>query len=90
MSVEASDMHCYSYAKKEDFQIVKYKRDKKKVHPTQKPYDLMKMFVETYTIEDGWILDPFCGSRVLEDVCRDLNRNYIGVDITDYRMEENE
>lgn len=69
---------------------------KKNLHPTQKPLDLLKYLVKTYTNENDWVLDNTCGSNTTGVACYDLNRNYIGIekDIDIYnvakkRVEEN-
>ena len=66
------------------------------LHPTQKPLDLLKYLVKTYTKENDWVLDNTCGSNTTGIACYDLNRNYIGIekDIDIYnvakkRVEEN-
>jgi len=68
----------------------------KQLHPTQKPLELLKYLVKTYTNENDWVLDNTCGSNTTGIACYDLNRNYIGIekDIDIYevakkRMEEN-
>lgn len=65
-------------------------------HPTQKPLELLKYLVKTYTNENDWVLDNTCGSNTTGIACYDLNRNYIGIenDIDIYnvakkRMEKN-
>jgi site-specific DNA-methyltransferase (adenine-specific) len=50
-------------------------------HPTEKPEDLMRYLVESLTEEGDVILDPFSGSGVTLDAARQLNRNYIGIEI---------
>jgi len=68
----------------------------KNLHPTQKPLELLKYLVKTYTNENDWVLDNTCGSNTTGIACYDLNRNYIGIekDIDIYnvakkRVEEN-
>jgi len=68
----------------------------KRIHPTQKPLDLINYLVNTYTKENDWVLDNTCGSNTTGIACYDLNRNYIGIekDIDIYnvakkRMEKN-
>ncbi len=66
------------------------------LHKTQKPLELLKYLVRTYTNENDWVLDNTCGSNTTGIACYDLNRNYIGIekDIDIYnvakeRMEKN-
>ena len=68
----------------------------KKKHPTEKPLELLKYLVKTYTNENDWVLDNTCGSNTTGVACYDLNRNYIGIEknkdfykVAKKRMEEN-
>lgn len=49
-------------------------------HSTQKPLELLKYLVRTYTNENDWVLDNTCGSNTTGIACYDLNRNYIGIE----------
>ena len=51
-----------------------------KLHNTQKPLELLKYLVKTYTNENDWVLDNTCGSNTTGIACYDLNRNYIGIE----------
>ena len=51
-----------------------------KIHNTQKPLELIKYLVKTYTNENDWVLDNTCGSNTTGIACYDLNRNYIGIE----------
>lgn len=53
----------------------------KKLHPTQKPIELMERLINLVTSEEDIILDPFCGSGSTALACQNLNRNYIGFEI---------
>ncbi len=53
---------------------------KGKVHPTQKPVDLMEYLIKTYTKEGETVLDFTCGSGSTGVACRNTNRNFIGID----------
>lgn len=59
-----------------------------KLHPTQKPLELIKYLVKTYTNKNDWVLDNTCGSNTTGIACYDLNRNYIGIekDIDIYKV----
>lgn len=54
---------------------------KNKLHPTQKPVDLIKVLIENSSKEGDLVLDPFCGSGSTLVSSKKLNRNYIGYDI---------
>lgn len=53
-------------------------------HPTQKPVELMKWVLQNYSVEGQTILDPYLGSGSVAVACKELNRNYIGIEISDY------
>lgn len=57
-------------------------------HPTEKPEDLMRYLVESLTQEGDVILDPFAGSGVTLDAARQLNRDYIGIEIDEEFYEK--
>lgn len=46
-------------------------------YPTEKPYELIKLLVEQSSNPGDTVLDPFCGSGVVGQACRDTGRNYI-------------
>jgi len=52
-----------------------------KLHPTEKPVDLMKVLIENSSNEGDLILDPFMGAGSTALACKELNRNFIGFEI---------
>lgn len=50
------------------------------LHPTQKPTALMEYLIKTYTNEGETVLDNCMGSGTTGLACRNLNRNFIGVE----------
>jgi len=52
-------------------------------HPTQKPEDMIELFIKMSTEEGDWILDPFAGSGTISTVARRLKRNSIAIEIDD-------
>lgn len=54
---------------------------KEKYHPTQKPTRLMEELVELHTLSQGVVLDCFMGSGSTGVACRNLNRNFIGIEL---------
>ncbi len=53
----------------------------KNYHPTVKPLALMKYLCTlTNTPTGGIVLDPFCGSGTTLMACKELKRDYIGID----------
>lgn len=55
--------------------------DARGFHPTQKPLKMFEYLVRTYTDENDTVLDPFLGSGTTALACKNLNRNYIGIEI---------
>lgn len=56
---------------------------KGKLHPTQKPVQLMEYLVKTYTNEGDTVLDFTMGSGTTGVACKNLNRNFIGIELDD-------
>jgi len=50
-------------------------------HPTEKPEGLASFFINLHTQEGDLVLDPFCGSGSFIRACKDLKRNFIGIDL---------
>lgn len=55
---------------------------RKGVHPAEKPVDLIKRFIRVSSQENDIILDPFLGSGTTAVAAKDLNRKYIGYEIS--------
>jgi len=55
---------------------------KNKLHPTQKPIELFKYLIKTYTNEGNLILDNCLGSGTTARACKDLQRRCIGIEIS--------
>ena len=53
----------------------------KKVHPTEKPSELMGIMIENSSVDGETILDPFMGSGTTGVACKNLNRNFIGIEL---------
>ena len=54
---------------------------KGKVHPTQKPVALMEYLIRTYTNEGETVLDFTMGSGTTGVACKNLGRDFIGVEL---------
>lgn len=61
--------------------IIKFNRDKDKLHPTQKPVALFEYLIKTYTNEGDIVLDNCMGSGTTAIACMNTNRNYIGFEL---------
>ena len=49
-------------------------------HPTQKPVTLIEYLIKTYTLENETVLDFTMGSGTTGVACKNLNRNFIGIE----------
>ena len=58
-----------------------------KQHPTQKPVALMEYLIKTYTNENETVLDFTMGSGSTGVACKNLNRNFIGIELDDKYFE---
>lgn len=67
--------------------ILEFKRDKSKLHPTQKPVELLEYLIKTYTNEGDVVLDNCMGSGSTLVACIKTNRHYIGFDISQEYFE---
>ena len=56
--------------------IQKFNRDRG-FHPTQKPVEMLKYFIQTYTKEGDLVLDNCMGSGSTGVACKELNRSFI-------------
>ena len=52
----------------------------KSVHPTQKPVELLEYLIKTYTLEGETVLDFTMGSGSTGVACKNLKRNFIGIE----------
>jgi site-specific DNA-methyltransferase (adenine-specific) len=53
----------------------------KRYHPTQKPLKLISKLIGICSNEGDTILDPFMGSGTTGVACKNLNRNFIGIEL---------
>ena len=67
-----------------------------RLHPSQKPIDLLEYLIKTYTDEGDMVLDFTMGSGSTGVACQNTNRNYIGIEIepeyyqiAEERLQEN-
>ncbi|WP_244951083.1 DNA-methyltransferase [Treponema phagedenis] len=59
------------------------KTNGEKIHPTQKPIELMEKFIFDSTDEGDVVLDSFMGSGTTGIACLNTNRRFIGMEIDD-------
>ena len=63
--------------------ILTFAYDKEKLHPTQKPLELMKYLIKTYSNENDMVLDNTMGSGTCPLASAILNRRFIGIEKDD-------
>ena len=66
------------------FNWFEWKRDSKdipKIHPTQKPVNVLKELIKIFTDEGDVVIDPCCGSASTLRACAELNRSCYGFEI---------
>ena len=64
-----------------DYIEVNTVNNNKTVHPTQKPVELLEYLVKTYTNEGDTVLDNSMGSGSTGVACKNLNRDFIGIEL---------
>lgn len=57
--------------------ILQFPYDTGKIHPTQKPVDLLRYFIRTYTQPNELVLDNTAGSMSTVIACIEENRRYL-------------
>ena len=57
-------------------------REYPKIHPTQKPVNIIKQLVQIFTDEGDVVIDPCAGSGSTLRACMELNRNSYGFEIS--------
>lgn len=60
--------------------VLTFNKVSKTIHPTQKPVDLLEYLIKTYTNEGMTVLDNVMGSGSTGVACKNLNRNFIGIE----------
>jgi DNA modification methylase len=66
----------------QDFYEFTVNGDKPK-HPSPKPYDFMRKFINRFIEDNGVILDPFLGSGTTAVAAKELGRKFIGIEISE-------
>ena len=61
--------------------VFRYPCGRNKIHPTQKPEELIERLVLASSNIGDLVLDPFSGSGTTAVVCKKTNRNFIGFEL---------
>jgi site-specific DNA-methyltransferase (adenine-specific) len=61
--------------------IIQFQSQNGELHPTQKPVALMEYLIKTYTNEGETVLDFTMGSGTTGLACKNLNRDFIGIEM---------
>ena len=64
-----------------DKTVHKFKNGQNKIHPSEKPIELMEMYVANSTTENELVLDFAMGSGTTGVACKNLNRKFIGIEL---------
>lgn len=73
------------------FQCMEFDNVKSKLHPSEKPLDLMKLYITNSSNKNDIVLDPFMGSGSTAVACINTHRNYIGYELDEqyYNISKN-
>ncbi len=63
-------------------------KDKERLgYPTQKPVDLLDRIIKASSDEGDVVLDPFCGCGTTIEAAQNLNRRWVGIDISSFAID---
>lgn len=65
----------------DDVYFISRSEANKRKYPTQKPLKLLERIIKSSCPENGWVLDPFCGSGTTALASYALGRNCVTMDI---------
>lgn len=74
-------MHSENHGTRYPIDVIKYGKVKHGMHPTEKPVDLLRYLVRTYSNEGDLVLDPCCGSGATCEAAQLESRQYIGIEL---------
>ena len=76
--VRSENVDVFKFAKPQS----NWKGENKRFHPASKPIKLIMNFVKISSNKNDLILDPFLGSGTTAVACKQLKRNFIGIEIS--------
>jgi site-specific DNA-methyltransferase (adenine-specific) len=80
--LEEKEVYRQGHGNKENDDVTKrFRTNMRNNHPTVKPLALMEYLINMITPKGGTVLDPFMGSGTTGVACKNLNRNFIGIEL---------
>ena len=70
-----------TYEYKTKTNLLDFSRDSNKLHPTQKPIQLMEDLIKVNSNEGDVVLDCFMGSGTTGAAAKNTKRNFIGIEL---------
>ena len=64
-----------------DANIIKFARTGNKLHPTEKPVDMIQYLLEKFSDKMSVVFDPFMGSGTTGVACVNTGRRFIGIEL---------
>ena len=61
--------------------VIEFPRKKERIDGATRSNELVDYFIKTYSNEGDLVIDLTCHSGIIGQRCKELNRNYVGVDI---------
>ena len=62
-------------------ELIEFDIENNTIHETQKPVKLIEYLIKTYSNEGDTVLDNTMGSGTTGVACKNLNRNFIGIEL---------
>ena len=71
--------------------VLHFPKTGNKLHPTQKPVEMMEFLIQKFCDEGQVVLDPFMGSGSTGVACVNTKRNFIGIELDEdyFRIAKN-
>ena len=70
-----------------EFSHIHYCQENRQPHPTQKPEGLIERMILASSNENDFVIDPFSGSGTTLRVCQQLQRNCLGIELSEIYVE---
>lgn len=67
-----------------DIPIINPMSNERLGYPTQKPLKLLRRIIKACSNEGGLVLDPFCGCGTTVHAAEELNKRWIGIDVSKF------